>query len=164
MIEIKGNLWDFYGKTRNVDGEPSHIYVICITTNGSVRTDGCAVLGRGCAREAAKKLRDLPRRLGELLQQRGNIVLRPYGNDDAYPEDMILTFPVKHVWNRLADRLLIRESAYALAKRARGSDYIFILPRPGCGNGGLHWVHDVKPIIAPILPDNVLVISKPGEK
>jgi len=33
-----------------------------------------------------------------------------------------------------------------------------VLPRPGCGNGQLDW-SDVHPVIAPILPDSVHVIT-----
>ena len=46
MIETSGNLWHFHTQGRWV----------VTTTNGSVRKDGCAVMGRGVAREAAAKL------------------------------------------------------------------------------------------------------------
>lgn len=151
MKEIKGDLWEFYGK----EG-----FAVLITTNGFVRKDGKAVMGRGCAREAIDKVgADFPEVLGKAIKDHGNILLRPYGSDDAYSECQVLTFPVKHNWWEMADPKLIRKSALALKKLARKSpDYVFVLPRPGCGNGQLRW-GNVKPLIAD-LPDNVLVIHK----
>ena len=43
MIEIHGNLWQLPATWRG------------ITTNGFVRKNGTAVMGRGCAREAATR-------------------------------------------------------------------------------------------------------------
>mgnify|MGYP001580901715 CR=1 FL=1 len=62
----------------------------------------------------------------------------------------------------MADLELIKESASQLAVVAGAySNKTFVLPRPGCGNGGLKW-EDVKPVIEPILPDNVHVITLKG--
>ena len=151
MKEIKGDLWEFYGK----EG-----FAVLITTNGFVRKDGKAVMGRGCARQAVSKISsDLPELLGDAIKKYGNVLLRPFGADDAYPECSLLTFPVKHNWWEMANLKLIRKSALALKKLARKSpEYIFVLPRPGCGNGQLLW-GNVKPLLTD-LPDNVLVIHK----
>jgi hypothetical protein len=62
MREITGNLWDYHD-----DG-----WWIAITTNGFIRRDGTAVMGRGCAAQAAKRYPALPRRLGTRLQTDGN--------------------------------------------------------------------------------------------
>jgi hypothetical protein len=40
-----------------------------------------------------------------------------------------------------------------------GKEAKILLPRPGCGYRGLLW-EDIKPLIDPILPNNILVISK----
>lgn len=151
MKEIKGDLWEFYGK----EG-----FAILITTNGFVRKDGKAVMGRGCAREAISKVgADFPEMLGKAIKDHGNVLLRPYGSDDTYRECRVLTFPVKHHWREKADLKLIRKSTLALEKLAKNSpDYVFVLPRPGCGNGQLRW-RDVKPLLVD-LPDNVLVIHR----
>ena len=39
MKEITGDLWDYYRR-------PMH--TICITTNGTIKKNGKAVMGRGC--------------------------------------------------------------------------------------------------------------------
>jgi len=65
MIEIVGDMWK---AGVNYDA-------VCITTNGAIRkSDGCAVMGRGCAKDAAKLWSDIPRILGDLIQENGNVV------------------------------------------------------------------------------------------
>lgn len=145
MKEIVGDLWDFYAK-------PSTI--ILITTNGKVRRDGRAVMGRGCAKEATQRFADIAKTLGELIEQYGNIVQEIRIG--------VWAFPVKHSWEMDADMELIKSSARQLAEHATDlANLTFILPRPGCGNGRLGW-EDVKKVIEPILPDNVWVITKKG--
>lgn len=145
MLEIKGNLWDFFGKEN---------YVICITTNGCVKTNRKAVMGKGCAAEAAARFPFLARRLGDLVLNVGNKV------HDLFPKSMVmLSFPVKHNWWEKADLDLIRESSTRLQQIANEySKRIFILPRPGCSNGRLNW-EDVKPILIN-MSNNIWVISK----
>ena len=139
MIEIQGNLWDFYERPNTI---------VLITTNGSVRKDGCAVMGRGCAAQAARRFPTLAAELGSRLQNRGNIIHIFQG---------LWTFPVKHIWNDAASLPLIRQSTKSLDEMAScHPDTRFILPRPGCGYGHRLWI-EVEPIVR-ILPDNVLVI------
>lgn len=144
MREIKGNLWDYYGK-------PMH--VVCITTNGVVKkSNGECVMGRGCAREAKDKIRGIAKELGDKIKARGNVL---HSLDDS----KVLAFPVKHRWNEMADLDLIRNSTVQLKDLAtKLSGFTFVLPRPGCGNGGRLW-REVEPIVKD-LPDNVFVISK----
>jgi hypothetical protein len=69
-----------------------------------------------------------------------------------------LSFQTKIEWRGLSWFWLIEMSAKKLDKIAKEKkDVTFILPRPGCSNGGLKW-EEVKPIIS-FLPDNVWVIS-----
>lgn len=63
MYLLSGNLFD------------QHADAICLTTNGYVKANGDAVMGRGCAHTAARHWPDLPRRLGSLLRTAGNHVL-----------------------------------------------------------------------------------------
>lgn len=160
MIEVYGDLWTYTHE------KP---IIRCITTNGMVKRDGTCVMGRGCAREAAKKYPELPKLLGVSIRNNGNI-LRVFPNlgarmwavagadDNKNIGDHIIAFPVKHKWMEPADPLLIVASAETLARVARKDpDTIFLLPRPGCGNGQLDW-KDVKPLLE-FMPDNVLVIT-----
>lgn len=149
MKEIKGELFDYLLKPR---------HVVCITTNGFVKGNGQAVMGRGCALQASIIIEDLPKLLGQHLQEKGNhVAVLPIS---LWKKKLsIVTFPVKHNWWEDADLQLIGTSAYELAKIAganKGKTYI--LPRPGCGNGRRNW-EKVKKVIAPILPDNVCIIT-----
>jgi hypothetical protein len=142
MKEILGNLWDYYGRPSTV---------ILITTNNYVKTNGQAVMGRGCALEAKKRFPRIAARLGHMLQ------LSKDGLNVV--EKGLWTFPVKHRWDERADLDLIRKSATYLGNAARDNPQLtFVLPRPGCGNGGRLWM-EVKPVICDLLPDNVWVID-----
>src|ERR1041384_5121667 len=100
MKEITGELWDFYGKPG---------YVVCITTNGTVRKDGACVMGRGCAREAAERNPALPYVIGDHIKRNGNtgFLITTTGRSPG----LTYTFPVKHNWWEQADLELIRHSA-----------------------------------------------------
>lgn len=137
MKIVRGDLWTY----------PADVRII--TTNGSIRGDGCAVMGRGCAFEASQRYVMLQRELGVMLKKYGNHVA-------SFPIYNIITFPVKHEWHEQADLALIKRSVDEL-KRFIQAGKRFVMPRAGCGNGRLQW-EDVKPILA-VLPDNVRVIS-----
>lgn len=155
MIEAYGNLWHWDADYR------------CITTNGYVKKNGEAVMGRGCAREAAKKWPELPEILGDMLRSDGNHVHElGYGIDrnGKYVSCAweVLSFPVKHHWRDKASLELIERSAQELVEFVDGHDDDWdidvVLPRPGCGNGQLAW-EQVKPILEPILDDRFQVIT-----
>ena len=142
MIEIQGNLWDFYGRLNTT---------VLITTNGSVRKDGWAVMGRGCTKQAAKMFPEFPEELGKFLRENDNEIYR-------FNRGGVWTFPVKHIWNDAASLPLIRKTTQRFEIMAIACPRTrFILPRPGCGYGHRLWI-EVEPIVR-ILPDNVLVIS-----
>lgn len=65
MRECRGNLWRFHR-----DGA-----WIVVPTNGLVRRDGYAVMGRGVAAQAAQRFPTLQATLGGLLMSRGNHVI-----------------------------------------------------------------------------------------
>lgn len=122
---------------------------------------GTCVMGRGCAREAAKKWPGLPRIIGARIKESGNDVFlwtEYLSGKEPTVVNQLLIFPVKHKWMEPADPNLISMSAASLAVfAAQRPSTIFLLPRPGCGNGQLDW-KDVKPLLE-FLPDNVLVIT-----
>lgn len=144
MKEVYGNLWELPGDIR------------CITTNGFVKADGSAVMGRGCAKEAAQRFPKLPAELGERLRREGN-TLHYFGQYN------VLTFPVKHNWWEEADPALIRRMAAGLKHFAESMPHATILlPRPGCGNGKLKWEDVRSLLLAAELPDNVHIVTWDG--
>lgn len=146
MIEVYGNLWDQEGPK-------------CITTNGFIKNNGEAVMGRGVAAEAARFYPLFPEALGALLKEHGNHVFYVQARK-VNVEQMFFTFPVKHNWFEKADLELIRQSCIELEEKL-AQHKLFVpvyLPRPGCGNGGLDW-QDVKPICEEELSDQIHVIT-----
>lgn len=145
MLEQQIDLWDAKDGT------------ICITTNGTITKDGRAVMGRGCALEAAKKYPAFPKLFADILKIAGNRVIL----FQIFIDRDIITFPVKHNWYEKADIELIKKSCLELVDLMQKNSLSKVyLPRPGCGNGHLDWDKDVKPVIKDLLPDNVIVVSK----
>lgn len=166
MIEKFGNIW-----------ENAHKYdAVVITTNGFIKKNGEAVMGRGIALEAKKLFPEMPRWLGYCLKTTGNrvhITSFDYGcttdNGSDVCEQVIFTFPVKPIlgangepgWRSKAKIDLIERSAKQLRDIVNDFSYMenIIMPRPGCGNGGLRW-EDVKPVIEPYLDDRFTVMER----
>jgi len=145
MIEVKGDIWDFYKK--------DHEAYICITTNGFVKNNGDCVMGAGVAKDAKDKFKDIAQDLGSIIKKRGN-------NCYIFSDIRVITFPVKHNWFENADMELIKKSAIQLMIYIEMFNIPRVyLPKPGCGNGKLRW-SAVKPYIENILEDKVLIVSK----
>jgi len=143
LREIAGNIWEYLGTA-----------VVAITTNGMVTRDGRAVLGRGCASEAGERFPWLAKRLGSLIRGHGNHV---YSLGEG-----LVSFPVEHSPFENPDMRLIERSCRELAELADREEWpMVIVPRPGCGGGGLDW-RDVKPILARHLHDRFHVIARPS--
>jgi len=148
MKEVKGDLWDFHKQG----------HWICITTNATIRKDGCLVMGRGCALEAALKWPYLSRHLGDFIKGYGNFPI-------LLGEERIITFPVKHTWWEKAFIGLISQSAERVKKLVQAVPRVtkLYIPRPGCGNGKLEW-STVKPVLEKIFTDDrFIIVSFPGE-
>lgn len=140
MKEIIGNLWDYEGQA-----------LLALTTNGSLSRDNRAILGRGCARQAGERFPALAQRLGMLLHLHGNHVHELGEN--------LVSFPVEETAWSLPDSRLIRRSAQELRSLADRTAYkLIVVPRPGCGFGGLDW-QEVRPLLADLFDERFLVIS-----
>lgn len=148
MIELRGDLWTLPALAR------------CITTNGDVNSRGLAVMGRGCAKQAAEFDPALPAHFGRLLKANGNHVQVLRSRVGRPP---LLSFPVKHHWMEQADLGLITRSAYELREAAddlsieHDEHGVVLVPRPGCGNGRLSW-QDVRPALEDILDDRFAAV------
>ena len=143
MNEAHGDLWDYHNAG----------YWIGITTNGFVKTNGAAVMGRGIAKQASDQFPDLAMELGAYLTAFGNIAM-------VFPDKRLLTIPVKHKWDEKADLTLIEESCTSVAVFShKYPDLKIAIPRPGCGNGQLSW-DVVRPLIKPILGKQFTVVER----
>ena len=140
MLEVAGDIWEY----RN-EG------VIVITASGSLTRDGRAVFGRGVARQAAHRYPHLAEVLGRLLAGKGNHVF-DLGNG-------IVSFPVEETAWSHPDLRIIARSAEELRLLADSSGWTrIVVPRPGCGGGGLAW-EDVRPRLSPWFDERFVVIS-----
>jgi len=151
MLQRKGNLWTLQADAR------------CVTTNGIVRKDGLAVMGKGSAEEARHRFPGVDAYLGTLLTDYGNHVFPIQEVQDTRLgyDWTLLSFPTKEHWREKSDLELIRRSCGELMDEADRTPawQTILLPRPGCGQGGLDWP-DVRRIITPLLDDRVVVVSK----
>ena len=143
MKEIKGNIWDYHKKG----------FWIIVPTNGVVKTNGEAVMGRGLALQAKQRFPDLPTELGERIKEYGNVVFTFYNYH-------VITFPVKQGWWTRASIGLIEKSCSSLKKifkyNLTGIPTPVYLPKVGCGNGKLDW-KDAKPILEKYLDSRFIV-------
>ncbi|MCM0080878.1 ADP-ribose-binding protein [Geomonas sp. Red32] len=145
MRETVDDIWRHLGRA-----------VICITTNGQVSKKGSAVLGRGCAKQAQERFPELPLRLGALLAEGGNHV--------HLLGDGLVSFPVEETpWSNPELRL-IRQSAEELRALADLHGWTeIVVPRPGCGGGGLNW-NDVRPLLEDLFDDRFTVVTACEER
>lgn len=142
LQEMIGDIW---GVAKQLDA------LVVVPTNGDVRRDGRAVMGRGLAAQAAARWPDLPAALGGRLRRLGGAVF-------YFPDCEAFSFPVKRHWPDRADLALIARSAVDLARLAPlVTDRRVCLPRPGCGNGRLDWAR-VRPVIADALAGEQFVV------
>lgn len=157
MLEAKGNLWTYEPKDGYIDAR-------VITTNGYVKKNGEAVMGKGCAKQAAALYPELPTTLGNMLNHSGNhvhLLKQDYLYHDGSPYLLweVVSFPVKWHWQEKAQYGLISRSCLELVEMANKRKWEHVvLPRPGCGNGNLVW-KVVKNMIEPTLDDRFTVID-----
>jgi hypothetical protein len=152
MHEISGDVWTIWNQTPNM--------VLCITTNGIVKSNGEAVMGKGIALEARCHLGNyITTILGKSITMHGNHV-HEIINDNNDPITAALSFPTKEDWRNQSSIDLIKQSSHELmAWLDSHPGKTALLPRPGCGNGGLKW-DNVKRAIEQILDDRVYVVNK----
>lgn len=141
-----------------------------VTTNGMVRKDGTAVMGAGIAKYARDTFDGFPLLFGQMLAKHGNHAYFmgswPDRNRKAAglePSVFVLTMPTKHDWRDPSDPKLIRRSAIELAGIAdRNNLRKIYLPAPGCSNGRLDYIANVRNIIRPVLDDRFCVCLDPA--
>jgi len=170
MKEEKGDLFSYIGK----------VDALCITTNGFVKSNGNAVMGRGCALQAATRWSVITKLLGKHIRAAGNVPHKLIQKDITW----IYSFPVKPInaiftgnnavthmipkfklgqcipgWACIADERIIEESARYMTEEANSCEYkCIVLPRPGCGAGELSW-DIVKPILNKYLDGRFISVT-----
>lgn len=155
MIEITGDIRD--SDTWSKEPPEDKDVHLCVTTNGYIldRT-GKVAMGAG----VAKLFRDTHNGIDGVLTNN----VRLYGN---VPNMLwhgigykVFSFPTKYRWNEYSDIELIKSSAECLVRLHKDNNAIWVIPRPGCGCGGLDWVL-VRQAIQPILTsDDFWIIDK----
>lgn len=144
MRELTVDIWSLWGRA-----------VIAVTTNGSLTRDGRAIPGRGVAKQAAERFPELRTRLGEQLMLGGNHVY------EIMPG--LVSFPVEETPFSQPDKRLIRQSAEELRLLADTSRWQqIVVPRPGCGGGGLRW-KEVRPLLADFFDQRFIVVAAPEQ-
>ena len=170
MQEIKGDLFSYIGTAD----------AICITTNGFVKSNGEAVMGKGCAKKATELWPGVAKFLGDSLKADGNTVIPLFSVNGT----TVCSFPVKPVsesfdgtnavrhmaskfnigdrvpgWACKARTDIINVSAISLCRIADINHWKqIVLPRPGCGAGELCWSR-IKPILDKHLDDRFYSIT-----
>jgi len=172
MKDVRGDLFKLHGAYD----------AFCVTTNGYIRRDGRAVMGRGIALEIKKKSPMIDKRLGEGIEENGNVV-QSIGTYEGTP---VIAFPVKpeetivlpgktnivkHVrrlvkegnrvpgWCSVAELDIIEESCKQLSKLADDLGYTSVLlPRPGCGAGELSY-SEASPVLEKRLDDRFYIVT-----
>lgn len=140
MREISGNIWD-YQKTA----------IVAVTTNGQVTKNGTAVIGRGVAAQAARLFPWFAKKLGACIVENGNHV--------HHLGEHLVSFPVEHSPYEVPDLGLVERSAGELVALADEAGWTaIVVPRPGCGGGGLSW-NEVRPLLGRHFDDRFLVIT-----
>lgn len=166
MKEIKKDLFECI-----IDQD---VDAICITTNGHYTKGGLAVMGGGCAGEAARRWPEVPKRLGKMLKTFMSNIPYVIGALDNNGDPLELTkelitnqqykclvfsFPTINNLIDGSNIQLIKQSSTIMVDYANKYKLKqVILPRPGVGIGGLMW-SDVKPEIDKILDDRFIIVS-----
>lgn len=141
MREEQGDIWKYAGSA-----------VIVLTTNGSLTRSWQAVPGCGVTKQAVDRYPWLAEKLGMLIQIHGNHVFDLGG--------ALASFPVEETaWSQPDLRIIARSAKELRAVADAAGWQQVIVPRPGCGGGGLLW-KDVGPLLKPWFDDRFTVIHQ----
>lgn len=133
---------------------------VCVTTNGVIKKDGKAVMGKGIAKEADGRY-DLAGILATRLKETGNHVYPLKKIEEMGRSFWLFSFPTKHDWRDNSDLSLIVQSAWELVNYCNqwGIRRCYLTP-PGCANGKLDWEAQVKPELEKIFDDRFTIVIR----
>ena len=144
--EVYGNFWDILPE---YDGGG-------ILVNWTTGYKGQAIMGGGQALDAALRYPELPEVLGRIIKNNREPCVAILRENPC-----LFSFPTKfEVWHK-SPLPLILESITQLLQL--DSSKRWLLPRPGCGLGGLDYEREVKPALIKMLammhsPDDAITI------
>lgn len=141
-----------------------------VTTNGIIRKDGLAVMGAGIAKYARDNLAGIDAVLGSMLTKYGNHAYFLGSFTDMHRQIkslassiFVVSMPTKNDWRDPSDINLIKQSAHELMALAdRNNLRKLYLPAPGCSNGRLDYISDVRLAISGILDNRFTVCLDPA--
>ena len=169
-------------RTRRVDLWKLHERgeLCCITTNYGWKSDGCNVMGRGNAAQAAGRYPMLPKYYGIICRKHHyDCIKHGLAQADLMPARMLylssprgdgelIAFPTKRLNVRQPHLSWRRDSCLEQIVYSMNSlkelitdlpiERDIYLPRPGCGNGRLEW-SVVKEALQNITPKNVVFVD-----
>lgn len=139
-----GDMWSEFGK-------PNTLFVV--TTNSTIKQNGCLVMGRGLAKAVRDRLVGIDAAFGKLIQAQripddyGLLIL-------DYKGRKVAAFQVKTYFAEAASPSLIAKAAAKLAAWAgEHPNYTVNINYPGIGYG--HLPEDVVRPLLDVLPENV---------
>lgn len=133
--------------------------ILCITTNGVIKKDGSAVMGKGIALTADERF-GISADLGRLLKEYKNHVFDMGMRTDSKTgrQVHIVTFPTKHHWKDDSDINLVKQSIQELVELCDRKGYTkCYTTAPGCALGHLDWETQVKPLMDAAMDDRFIV-------
>ena len=139
-------------------------------SNGIIRKGGLAVMGAGIAKYARDNLAGIDAVLGSMLTKYGNHAYFLGSFTDMHrqikslaPSIFVVSMPTKNDWRDPSDINLIKQSAHELMALAdRNNLRKLYLPAPGCSNGRLDYISDVRSAISGILDNRFTVCLDPA--
>lgn len=141
MHEEQGDIWRYTGSA-----------VIVLTTNGSLTSSWQAVPGYGVTRQAIERYPWIAAKLGLLIKVHGNHVFDLGG--------LLASFPVEETaWSQPDPKIIARSAEELRCVADTAGWQKVIVPRPGCGGGGLRWF-DVQPLLEPWFDSRFTVIHR----
>ena len=136
---------------------------VVVTTNGILRQDGSAVMGKGTALQATKRFPGIDQRFGKEIATQGNhCIALPMGMQvGSAAEWYLVSFPTKDHWRQPSKISLLERSANEIVKLADIHQWNEIyMPRPGTANGGLEWIEVVMSGALDVLDERFVVVYK----
>ena len=154
MIEITGDFW--------IEASESKPDAIVCTINTVLRGDGNLVMGAGIAKDFAEQFDWLPDRWGARTRKLDGQRTYPFveQREPWNAEPNLVGIHTKYDWKDPSPLKLVDRSIKQLYIIVEAMDWKRVLmTRPGCGNGGLSWERQVKPLMNNILDERFVVIT-----